>query len=105
MTDSKNSSHAELPDRGSSEQAASNYDVSPVLMSLPVREEISEPVPVAVLSEFPGAGTTTLRNHVLNNRQGLRVTLIVNDLNQAIFRDRFDQRLLTDGKFKVDRNK
>jgi G3E family GTPase len=35
-------------------------------------------LPVTVLSGFLGAGETTLLNHVLSNREGRRVAVIVN---------------------------
>jgi G3E family GTPase len=37
-------------------------------------------IPITVLSGFLGAGKTTYLNHLLNNRQGLRFGLIVNDM-------------------------
>lgn len=79
--------------REASHENAGQFNLCKEVDKQMTNQTAEQKIPVTVLSGYLGAGKTTILNHVLNNREGLKVAVIVNDLGEV----NIDADLIRDG--------
>ncbi|GAV30036.1 hypothetical protein PMKS-003542 [Pichia membranifaciens] len=68
---------------------------------MPVKETLSKPIPVTLLSGFLGSGKTTLLENILKQEHGFRIAVIINDISSL----NIDAELITGHKVVTTKEK